>query len=266
MQISAVIIAFNEEAKIADAIRSVEWADEVVVVDSESTDRTSEIASELGARVIVEKWRGFAGQKQFAVDAAANDLVLSIDADERVTPDLRDEILAIRDSGVAADGYRIPRLSTYMGREIRHGGWYPDLQLRLFDRRKARWKDVAVHESITLDEGAKLGELKGDLLHFSVDSVAHHAAMIEQRYAPLGARAKFDAGRTISPMRIAAAPVITFISNYVIKLGFLDGLPGLVIAYFAAYNVFLKNVLLLEMQDSRDIAERSPDDDNQKSR
>jgi hypothetical protein len=250
VRISAVIIAFNEEAKIADAIRSVEWADEVLVVDSESTDRTREIASGLGARVVVEKWRGFAAQKQFAADAATNDMIVSIDADERVTPRLRAEIIAVRDSGNAADGYRLPRLSTYMGREIRHGGWYPDWQLRFFDRRKARWKMVAIHESVELAEGARSGQLKGDLLHFSVDSVADHAAMIQERYAPFGARSMFEKGRRTSMVQIAFTPPLTFLANYILQAGFLDGLPGICIAYFAAYNVFLKHVLLLEMQNS----------------
>lgn len=116
MKISAVIITFNEEAKIADAIRSVAWADEILVVDSESTDRTREIASGLGARVITEKWRGFSGQKQFATDRATHDQIFSLDADERVSDGLKDEILEIRDSDVAADGYRVPRSSTYLGR------------------------------------------------------------------------------------------------------------------------------------------------------
>lgn len=248
MKISAVIITFNEEAKIADAIRSVDWADEVLVIDSESTDRTREIAEGLGARVIVEKWRGFAGQKQFAVDAAANDIIFSLDADERVTPELRDEIMAISRSGTMADAYSIPRLSIYLGREIRHGGWYPDRQIRLFDRRRSHWKDVAVHESIELDSGGVLRPLNGDILHFSVDGLAHHAAMIQNRYAPLGARAMFESGRSTSALRIALAPAASFLSGYVLKLGFLDGIAGLCIAYFGAYNTFLKHALLLEMQ------------------
>lgn len=249
MKISAVIIAFNEEAKIAEAIRSVAWANEVLVVDSESTDRTREIAEELGARVIVEKWRGFAAQKQFAADAATNDMIVSVDADERVTPELRDEIIAIRDSGIAADGYRIPRLSTYMGRQIRHGGWYPDWQLRLFDRRKARWKDVAIHESIEMADGATISKLKGDLLHFSVDSVSEHAAMIQGRYAPLGARLMSEKGRAASRLQIVFTPPLTFLSHYLLQAGFLDGFPGICIAYFAAYNVFLKYLMLWESQN-----------------
>ena len=249
MKISAVIIAFNEEAKIADAIKSVAWADEILLVDSESTDRTREIAVELGARVIVEKWRGFSGQKQFAVDAAANDLVFSLDADERVTPALRDEILSLRDSEKLMDAYRIPRLSVYMGREIRHGSWYPDRQLRLFDRRKGRWQDVVIHESFQMDDGTSIGKLNGDLLHFSVDSAAQHAEMIQNRYAPLAAKQMFDGGRGTSAMRIATAAPLAFLSTYILKGGFLDGFPGICIAYFGAYHVFLKHVLLYEMEN-----------------
>ncbi len=248
MKISAVIIAFNEEAKIAAAIKSVDWADEILLVDSESTDRTREIAGEHGARVVVQKWLGFSAQKQFAVDAAANDIVLSLDADERVTDALRDEILKLREANSIADAYRVPRLSIYMGREIRHGSWYPDWQLRLFDRRKGRWQDVVIHESFQMDERASVGKLKGDLIHHSVDSAAQHAEMIQNRYAPLAARQMLETGRTTSPMRIATAPPLAFLSTYILKGGFMDGFPGICIAYFGAYHVFLKHALLYEMQ------------------
>jgi len=249
VKISAVIITFNEEAKIADAIRSVAWADEILVVDSESTDRTREIASGLGARVITEKWRGFSGQKQFATDWATHDQIFSLDADERVSDGLKDEILEIRDSDVAADGYRVPRSSTYLGREIRHSGWYPDWQLRFFDRTKGRWKDVAVHESVEMSEGATVSQLSGDILHFSIDSVKQHSEMINSRYAPLSAEAMFASGTRATPASIALYPAVTFLRTYLIKAGFLDGFPGLVIAYFAAYNVFLKYLLLWERQN-----------------
>ncbi|HRI03096.1 MAG TPA: glycosyltransferase family 2 protein [Pyrinomonadaceae bacterium] len=249
MKISAVIITFNEESKIPDAIRSVAWADEVLVVDSESTDHTTEIARDLGARVIVEKWRGFAAQKQYATDQASFDHIFSLDADERVSEKLKDEITKIRDSNIAADGYRIPRLSTYLGREIRHSGWYPDWQLRFFDRRKGRWKDVAIHESIEMEPEATTSKLTGDIVHFSIDSIKQHAEMINTRYAPLSAEAMFGGGTRTSPLRIAGFPVVTFLQTYFIKAGFLDGFAGLVISYFAAYNVFLKHMLLWERQN-----------------
>ena len=251
MHISAVIITYNEEKNIAAALESVSWADELVVVDSNSTDRTIDIAAEMGARVIVRDWPGFSQQKQFGVDAAANDWILSLDADERVTPQLRTEIEAIKSSNTPADGYRVPRLSTYMDREIRHSGWYPDRQLRFFDRRKGRWNGRTIHESVEMGPDAKVAELAYDILHFSVESAAHHHKMIGERYAPLGARQMFERGVTTSHFRIAAAGPIAFVRSYVFKLGFLDGFPGFCIARFAAYHAYLKHLLLYEMQGTR---------------
>ena len=250
MKVSAVIIAFNEEAKIADAIRSVIWADEILVVDSESNDRTRAIAEALGARVIEKKWAGFADQKQFAVDNAAYDRVMSLDADERVSDSLKAEIADICRMDVVADGYKIPRLSTYMGREIRHSGWYPDRQLRFFDRRKAHWKRVAVHESIVMADGATTDNLRSPILHYSIDNPRHHAEMIQSRYAPLAADAMLAAGRRTSRLTIVFLPAITFLQTYFLKAGFLDGFAGICIAYFSAYNVFLKHLMLYEQQQS----------------
>lgn len=260
MKISAVIIAFNEEAKIADAIRSVEWADEVVLVDSGSTDRTIEIAVSLGARVIVNEWAGFAAQKQFAVDAAANDVIFSLDADETVSDELKREIEEVRREGeLPFDGMTVPRASVYMGREIRHGSWYPDRQLRLFDRRKGKWKQVVIHESVEMQPGATVGKLTGDLIHRSVDSVGHHAAMIAERYAPLGARSAYERGRRTSPLRILAAGPAAFIRDYVLKAGFLDGIPGLFIAVFSAYHAALKHMMLYELERTGEMgADRQP--------
>ena len=248
MKISAVIITFNEENNISLAIESVGWADEIIVVDSESTDRTREIAEALGAKVLTRSWGGFAKQKQFAVDQAANDWILSLDADERVTPELRDEILAIKADGTSSDGYRIPRLSIYMDRPIRHGGWYPDWQLRLFNRTHGRWKNVLIHESFKMDEGSQTARLAGDILHYSVQNAAHHHRMIGERYAPLAARQMFDDGRRTSPLKIAFAGSSAFIRTYLLKAGFLDGLPGFVIAGFAAHHALLKHALLWELQ------------------
>lgn len=246
MKISAVIIAFNEEDKIADAVRSVKWADEIIVVDSESTDATREIAESLGAKVIVRPWPGFSAQKQFGVDAAANDWIFSLDADERATDELRDEIVAL---GVPeAAGYTIPRLSYYMGRPIRHGNWYPDRQLRLFDRRKAKWKDVVIHESVEVNAGGAVGKLNSDILHYTFEGVRHHADMIANRYAPLSAAEMHAKGRKASIAQIVFAGPVAFITTYIFKFGFLDGLPGFCIAFFAAYNSFLKYLLLREMR------------------
>lgn len=248
MKISAVIITFNEEQNIEDAIRSVSWADEVIVVDSESTDRTRELAESLGATVFVNPWPGFSAQKQYAVDRAGHDWILSLDADERVSKELEEEIRGIQQVGAQADGYRIPRLSYYMGRAIKHGGWYPDMQLRLFDRRKGRWNGALIHESFALQNGNVSGRLKGDLIHYSVENAAHHQRMIAERYAPLGARKMYEEGRRTSPLNAVFSSWFAFIRAYFLKLGFLDGFAGLCIAYFAAHHAFMKHLLLIEMQ------------------
>lgn len=249
MKISAVIIAGNEEDKIADAIRSVVWADEVLVVDSESTDRTREIAAHLGARVIVKPWAGFSAQKQFATDSALHDWVFSLDADERVSAELKEEImhLGAKPESQLPRGFRIPRLSYYMGRPVRHSGWYPDWQLRLFDRRAGRWSDDLVHESFRLRD-SKPAKLRNEILHFTVDSIAEHRRMIAERYAPLTARQMFERGRRTSKARMILAGPLAFVSSYLLKAGFLDGLTGLRIARFAAHHASLKHRLLREIQ------------------
>lgn len=247
MKISAVIIAFNEEDKIAQAINSVKWADEILLVDSESTDRTREIAESLSAKIITQKWLGFSKQKQFAVDRAEHEWIFSLDADEVVSEKLRAEILALKNSQNLADGYKIPRLSFYMNRPIRHGGWYPDWQIRFFDRRKGKWKDVLIHESVEIN--GQIEKLSADILHHTVENAAHHHRMIGERYAPLAAEQMFARGRKTSPIKIATAGLTAFLQTYFIKLGFLDGLAGFCIARFAAHHAFLKHLLLWEIQN-----------------
>ena len=250
MKISAVLITFNEESNIKEAIESLAWADEVVVVDSHSTDATRAIAADVGARVIERDWHGFSDQKQFAVDAASNDWVFSLDADERVSPELKDEIVGLNKLATHSDGYYIPRLSTYMGREIRHSGWFPDKQLRLFDRTKGRWNGRLIHESVELDQRSKVGELSNPILHFSVSNAAHHHRMIGERYAPLAAKHMFDSGRRTSPFQTALAGPSAFFRSYILQLGILDGFPGFCIARFAAHHAYLKHLLLWEMQQN----------------
>jgi glycosyltransferase involved in cell wall biosynthesis len=248
VKISAVLITFNEEKNICRAIESVDWADEILVVDSESGDRTREIAESLGARVVVRKWVGFSGQKQFAVDSAVNDWIFSLDADEEISAELKEEILRLKSSAKIADAYKIPRLSFYMNRAIRHGGWYPDWQLRFFNRRKGKWKDVLIHESVEMREDARLEKLKGDILHYSVENAAQHHRMIGERYAPLAAQRMFEDGKRTSKPKIFFAGFVAFIRTYFLKLGFLDGVAGFCIARFAAHHAFLKHLLLWELQ------------------
>jgi glycosyltransferase involved in cell wall biosynthesis len=257
VKISVVIIAFNEEAKIARALRSALWADEVLVVDSGSTDSTRQIAEEMGARVLTREWTGFAEQKQFAADNAANDWILSLDADEAISGELRDQIQALDLAGGSIAGYRIPRLSHYLGREIRHGGWFPDLQLRLFDRRRGRWSSAIIHESFQLTDNASAGRLRGVIHHYSVDGTLHHHTMIGERYAPLAARQAFENGNRTSTFRVMTAASVTFLSTYFLKLGFLDGYAGYCIARFAAQHAFLKQAILLELQNAQSRAESS---------
>jgi glycosyltransferase involved in cell wall biosynthesis len=251
LKISATIITFNESENIRAACESVAWADEILVVDSCSTDDTREVAEAFGASIIERDWPGFAAQKQFAAESAQHDWVFSLDADERVTDELRADIEALRksDENSLADGYRVARRSFYMGRWIRGGGWYPDHQLRLYRRSKGRWEGAYVHESVKMEAGSRVETLGGDLLHFSVRDAAHHHRMIGERYAPLAARQMFESGRRTTPLRIALAAPSAFTRSFILKGGFRDGLAGLAIARFAAHNAFLKHVMLWEMQE-----------------
>jgi glycosyltransferase involved in cell wall biosynthesis len=249
VKISAVIITFNEENNIAQAIKSVAWADEILVVDSESDDQTREIAESLGARVLTQKWLGFSKQKQFAIENASNSWIISIDADEAVSDQLREEILQLKisDTDTRFDGYKIPRLSFYMNRPIRHGGWYPDRQLRLFNKTQGKWKEVLIHESFILADSAGIGQLDGDIHHFSVENASHHHQMIGERYAPLAALQMFKDGKTTSRIRVATAGMTGFLRTYLFKAGILDGFAGFVISRFAAHHNFLKHLLLWEL-------------------
>ena len=249
MKISACIIAYNEEKNIADAVKSVSWADEILVVDSNSADRTTEIAFSYGAKIISQKWLGFSKQKQFAVDNAVHNWIFSLDADERVSDKLREEILTIKniDEKDLAGGYKIPRLSFYMNRPIKHGGWYPDWQIRLFNRKNSVWKTALVHESVKVDGDIK--KLSGDILHYSVENAAYHHRLIGERYAPLASQQMYKDGRRTSKFKIATVGLTTFAKNYFLKLGFLDGLPGFCIARFGAHHSFLKHLLLWELQN-----------------
>ena len=250
MRITATIITFNEAENIRDTCESVSWADEILVLDSESADATREIAAGCGARVIVNPWPGFAKQKQFAVEAAQHDWIFSLDADERVSPELRGSIeqLRSRQAGLA-DGYRIARRAFYMGRWIRGGGWYPDYQLRLFDRRHGRWGDRVIHESVSLDQGARVETLAGDLLHYSMRDPEHHRQMIDERYAPLGAEQAYRDGKRTSRLGAATSGPFAFLRSFVLKGGFRDGWAGWEIARMAAHHAALKHSLLRELQE-----------------
>jgi glycosyltransferase involved in cell wall biosynthesis len=250
LKISATIITLNEESNIESACKSLDWADEIVVVDSGSSDRTREIARAAGAQVFHRDWTGFADQKQFASEQTVNDWVFSLDADEVVSDELRNEILALKELETSAfDCYRVPRRSFYMGRWIRFSGWYPDLQLRLFRKSKARWMGEFVHESVQPDGTARLGTLRNDILHYSVADINEHHRMIGERYAPLSAKKMFHSGKRTSLFGIAIAGPAAFIRSFLLKQGFRDGVAGVAIAGFAAHNSFLKHLMLYELQN-----------------
>ncbi len=245
-RVSACIIAFDEQDRVADCIRSVDWCDEVLVVDSHSADRTREVAAELGARVIERDWPGHVAQKEFAIRAAENDWVLCIDADERVSEVLRGELLALRDAGFPArPGWAFPRMSNYLGRWIRHGTWYPDRQLRLFDRRRGRWGGHDPHDKVELE--GRPGVLKGDLLHLPYRSLDEHLGTID-RYTTTMAEGLWKRGRRASPLDLFTHPLVRFLRFYVLKAGFLDGWRGFLMACLAAHYVRLKYAKLLLLQ------------------
>ncbi len=251
MKISGTIVAFNEEANIARAIGSMAGCvDEIVVVDSGSSDRTREIAAGLGARVVEEPWRGYAAQKNFAASCAAYNWILSIDADEELTPELAREIAALKNQPSpgdrnSVDGWTVPRLARYLGRWIRHSGWYPDRKLRLYHRDRGTWRGDYVHESVRVP-GA-VGELKGDLLHFTCDSLAQHLRTLD-RYTTLAAQALVASGKAAPLRRLVIDPPWTFVKSYFVQRGFLDGTPGFIIAAMASFYTFLKYAKARELR------------------
>ena len=250
MQISATIITFNEESNIKAACESVAWADEIVVVDSNSADATREIAAASGARVIANAWPGFGAQKQFAVEQAKHEWIFSLDADERVSDELKRSIEELHKKPEAqlADGYEIARRTYYQRRWIRGGGWYPDRQLRLFKKSHGHWKERHIHESVAMNAGSRVERLNGDLLHYTSPDAAHHHRMIGERYAPLAARQMFEEGRRTSMLGVASAGPAAFIRSLILKGGLRDGFAGFTIASFAAHHAFLKHLMLWEKQ------------------
>ena len=237
LKISATLVTLNEEMNLPRALESLRCCDEVVVVDSGSTDRTVDIAQKLGARVVESEWRGYAAQKNFAAEQAAHDWILSLDADEALSEALEAEIWEIKREGPQADGYTIPRMAQYMGRWILHSGWYPDRKIRLYNRRRGRWVGEYVHESVKVD--GRIGHLTSNLLHFTCSSLSQHLKTMD-RYTTLAAQEMVAQGRRAPLWRILLDPPWAFWKSYALQRGFLDGFEGLVIAYMAAMYVFVK--------------------------
>lgn len=247
MPLSAVIITKNAATQIGACLASLAFADELLVVDSGSTDGTVEIAKAAGARVLQAEWLGFGRQKQFAVTHAAHDWVLCLDADERVSDALRASIVSEL-SAPRATAYSMARCNRFMGHWLRHGEGYPDWSLRLFDRRHARWSDDPVHEKVLAN--ARPARLSGDLLHDSAETLDRYLDK-QNRYTTLQAEAMRAAGKHASLVRLVLSPLARFIKFYVIRLGFLDGQAGLVHIAIGCMNSFNKYAKLLALQRTR---------------
>jgi glycosyltransferase involved in cell wall biosynthesis len=248
MKISATIITFNEERNIARVIESLRCCDEILVLDSGSNDRTVEIAAKLGARVEEGSWHGYAAQKNIAAELAANDWILSLDADESLSEALEAEIWQIKKSGPQFDGYTVPRLAQYLGRWILHSGWHPDRKVRLFDRRKAKWVGDFVHESVTVV--GSVGHLKSNVLHFTCNSLSEHLRSMDQ-YTTLAAQEIASRQKNIGLSQLLFDPIWVFFQTYILKGGFLDGPEGLAIAYMAAFYNFVKYFKARDMSPGR---------------
>jgi len=240
VKLSIVVITYNEERNLARCLDSVkEVADEILVIDSYSTDNTVSIANDFNAHVVVHPFAGYAEQKNYASTLTENNWILSLDADEALTPQLIQSILEVK-KDPKHSVYQMPRLTNYCGKWIKHCGWYPDRQTRLYDRTKGKWEEKKVHEFWRPDNTTDTkGLLPGDLLHYSFNSISEHLKKIE-KYTELAAKAAVSEGKRASLLKIAISPRWHFITEYFFKLGFLDGFYGYTICRLSAYSTFVK--------------------------
>lgn len=241
--LSAVLITRNAATVLGPCLESLAFADEIVVVDSSSSDGTPEIAQRFGARVVRKEWLGFGRQKQFAVEQAKHDWVLCLDADERVSPQLAASIRAALASPVSPV-FRMARRNRFLGRWLAHGEGYPDWSPRLFNRMNARWSDDLVHEKVLF--AVTPGTLQGDLMHDSSDDLSSYLDR-QNRYTTLAARQAFERGRSAGVFHLLFSPVVRFLKFYVLRLGFLDGVPGLLHISIGCMNSYMKYAKLIEM-------------------
>jgi glycosyltransferase involved in cell wall biosynthesis len=254
-RLSVTVIAWNEEERLRACLESVAWADEIIVVDAESTDKTVQVAREFTDRVWVRPWPGFAAQKNFALEQATGDFILSLDADERVTPELHERISLIVRAGGPADGYSLPRRNVFWGAWVRHGGLYPDYQLRLFRRRAGHFVDSAVHESAVVT--GKVETLAEPLLHHSYRGLDDFVTR-SNRYSTLAAAELIKRGGRAGLADLALRPLGRFVSMYVLRGGFLDGWRGFVLAVLYANYVFLRMAKAWEARRGQPERDRPP--------
>lgn len=244
MGLSVVVITKNEEPNIGRCLESVKWADEIILIDSQSTDRTLEIARNHGVKVYSQPWCGYGYAKREGVSQAKETWVLSIDADEEVSSELAAEIESILSNGTSYAGFYIPRKTNFLGRWIRHSGWYPDPVLRLFLKAKGNFNEVVIHEKVLLDGEA--GHLKGELRHYSYPSLEHYLDKFN-RYTTLGAEEAFRSGKRPRWFDIVVRPPVSFIKHYISKQGYRDGWEGFIISVMSSIAVLVKYAKLRHM-------------------
>lgn len=245
-KLSVVIIAFNEEKNIERCLLSVkDIADEIVVVDSLSTDSTKQICQKYGVRFVEQPFQGYTEQKNFAALLANFDLVLSLDADEAIDETLAGSIAEVKINW-DKDGYFMSRVTNYCGKWIRHGAWYPDRKLRLWNRTKGAWAGVNIHERYQMTSGSKTGFLKGDILHFSYESIEAHVAQFN-KFTSLSAIEMNLAGKKATTSKIYLSPLVNFFKGFFLRLGFLDGYYGIMICFFNAFATYTKYLKLRQL-------------------
>lgn len=247
-KITAVVITHNEEDRIAQCIHSLRpVADEIIVVDSFSTDATALQCKNIGnVHFIEHPFEGYGAQKNFGIEKASYDLILSLDADEVLSDTLIASISALKKNNSLCDAYFCNRLNNYCGKWIHHGGWYPDRKLRLWDRRKGLWDDAPVHEIVKLDTGASVGVLQGDIFHYSYMSIADHIRQLNN-YTDLSAKQMMIKGKKGTLGTALFRSIWKFFHDYCLKLGILDGYYGLVVSIISSFTTFLKYVKLIEL-------------------
>lgn len=247
-QISVVIITYNEEDNIGRCIQSVvDIADEIVVLDSISTDKTKEICLRYPVKFIEQPFLGYIEQKNKALEFATFPHVLSLDADEALSDELKATILNVKNNW-QADGYYFNRLTNFCGKWIKHTDWYPDQKLRLFDKRKGQWSGINPHDKYTLQAGCKESYVKGDILHYSFPSINHHMD-VTKKFTSIMAKEGYEKGKKVTMVSLIFSPFWKFIKSYFIRLGFLDGYYGFVVCTISAYATFIKYVKIKELQD-----------------
>ena len=250
MKISVKINVFNEEDNIAAVCESVAWADEIIIVDSDSTDRTVEIARRYTDKIFNREFKGYKDKHEFSDSKTTGDWIFWIDADERVTPELKASIEKVRQTDPAKlpDGFWIPRSTQYLGRWIKHSGWYPDYQMRLYRKAASYWDGIAPHEVAHVH--GKTEKLSGEFLHYTKRNLSEHNHVLD-RYTTLAAEQLFQKGKRVRDIDLFVVPIAAFIRSYLIKQGFRDGVQGLIIAMFTAYSVFLKFAKVWEKNNQK---------------